>query len=190
MNPDHVNSRIRIPAPDTFHDLVRRQHQSRTAQKQFHQLEFPAAEPHGIFPVGQDPGGRVQRHISQGKHRGPVILPPAEHSPNPADKLVRLEGLGQVIVRSGVEAGDAVIFLCLDSEHHHRCFDALPPQVLQNGNAVHFRHHHIENDGIILGRFRIFAGGQPVVDRVHSKWVPFKKDGQRLGQVHFVLRNR
>ena len=74
----------------------------------------------------------------------------AEQGPDPGQQLVEGEGLGQVVVGAGVEAGDPVGHLVAGGEHEHRRAVAPLPQQAADGQPVDPRHHHVEHDQVRL----------------------------------------
>ena len=54
-----------------------------------------------------------------------LISAPAEHGADTAYQLVRVKGFGQIVIRPGVKACNAVIRLPFRSEHHNRNLNSL-----------------------------------------------------------------
>lgn len=136
------------------------------------------------------PRGRVQRHVAAGQHRRLIGLAAAQHGPHTAQQLVGVEGLGQIVVGPGVEAGDAVVLLALGRQHHDGGLAALGTQPLQHLYAVHLGHHHVQYHAVIPAGGGVFIGVEAVVDGIHGEVVLLEKDRQGLRQIQIVLRDQ
>ena len=65
----------------------------------------------------------MQRQVAEGRHLrvgSGVLTATAQQGPDTGKQLLRLKGFGQVVVRTGVQAADAVIQLTAGGEHQHR----------------------------------------------------------------------
>src|SRR5262245_24596948 len=83
---------------------------------------------------------------------GAIGSPATENGLHPRTKLLRAEGLADVVVRAGVEAALNVGLLCArgeqDDRHLARRF--LLAETTRQLEAVHLRHHHVEDRQIRL----------------------------------------
>ena len=75
------------------------------------------------------------------------VRPAAQHGLDPRHQLARLEGLGQVVVGSELEADDAVHHVAARGEHDDRHAARLA-DLPADGEAVHARQHHVEDDDV------------------------------------------
>ena len=140
--------------------------------------------------AGQKAGAGVQCQVAEGQLGRLVGAGATQHGAHPAQQFIRVKGLGQIVVRSGVEAGNAVVRFALGGQHHDGGGYFFSPQLLQHLNAIHLGHHHVQNNGIVLLLHGGLVGVKAVVHRFHRKMVLFKKDAQYLGKVLFVLCNQ
>ena len=78
-----------------------------------------------------------------------TLLAP-HHIADPRHQFVGIEGLGDVVIRPGLEAGDAVGRHALGGEKHHRRTpqSLIPPQALEQAKAIAARHHHVRDHHI------------------------------------------
>ena len=187
MHPDDVDLRVAVPAPDALENALCREHDLRRAQKQLHHLKLASAQAHALSRAREHTRAAIERRVAECEHRRPVLTAAAQHGPHAADELVGREGLGQIVVRPGVEARDAVVLLGLGREHHDRRAHALCAQPLEHLDAIELRHHDIEHDGVVVARDGVFVGVEAVVDGIDRELIFLKKDAQRLGEVALVL---
>ena len=160
------------------------------AQKQLHHLKFPPAQADGLPGAGEQARSRVKRDVPEGQYGRGVGPAAAQHRAHTRNELVRLEGLGQIVVRPGVEASDAVILLAARREHHHGRLNALLTQAAQHLQPVQPRHHHIEDHGVVVPAAGVVIGRETVVHDVHGELILFKQNAQGLGEVKLVLGNQ
>ena len=87
----------------------------------------------------------------------------AQARPNAGDELLRLKGLGDVIIRAGFKAQDHVHGIGLGCQHDdgHRGF---APDGAANIHTVHARQHKIQKDEI---RF-VLAEGRNGIVAIHD----------------------
>ena len=190
MDPDHVDLRIRFPAPDPFHDPLGGDNGSGRAHEQLHHLKFPSAKPFGAVPAAQDALSAVQRQISECNDIGRVSPTSAQHGPHPCKQLVRIERFGQIVVGSCIKTLDTVLFLPFCGQHHHRSGDAFCPQQLQDLDPIHLGEHDVQDHCVVISTGGIVVSGAPIVDRIHDILVLFQKRGQGLRQIQFIFYNQ
>jgi len=73
----------------------------------------------------------------------------ADHRAQAGQQFARREGLRQVVVRAKLKANNSVRFFPKAGEHYHWDvrFHSQPPQEFK---AVKLRHHHVQNDRVIM----------------------------------------
>ena len=72
---------------------------------------------------------------------------PSQNSPQPGKQFARIEGLGQVIVRTDLQADNPVHIFAPSSQQQHTHLRS-SPQTPQNLKTVHSRKHHVQqHDG-------------------------------------------
>ena len=92
--------------------------------------------------------GKIYGKIAEGKDRlvlGPVY--PAQGGPQPGKQFTHAERLGNIIVRTGVQSLDLVIFVFPHGENDDR--DLCPfAKALYDPYAVHVRQSQVQNDNV------------------------------------------
>ncbi len=71
-----------------------------------------------------------------------------EHGPDASHEFIGIEGLGEIIVGSGIQAEDTVLLLDAGRQENYREIFA-PTQLLENGKAVEDGEHDVEDDEIV-----------------------------------------
>ena len=71
-----------------------------------------------------------------------------QQRPDAGEQLAEIERLGEVVVGSGVEAGDAVSCGGSGGEHQDRHTVAFAAQHPTHGETVDDGHRHVEEDGV------------------------------------------
>src|SRR5215472_8843234 len=68
----------------------------------------------------------------------------------PRFELAKDERLAEVVIGTGIEAGDAIVDRVLRRQHEYRGLDALRSEIASDAEAVARRQHDVEHDGIVL----------------------------------------
>lgn len=129
------------------------------AHEHFEQVEFHAGELDGLagsvrFAIGLDPGfarGGVEADVAEGeigKLRGGNEAVAAQDGADAGEQLVRIEGFGEIVVSSGIEAEDAVLRLDAGGEHDDGDSFAAA-ELLEDFDAVQNGEHDVEDDEIV-----------------------------------------
>ena len=107
-------------APDRVVDLLLAQHLRGVAKKQLEDLVFPTGRRHDVAPDRHLARGAVHAEVARLEDldlRGDPA--PAQRS-NASEHLLEVEGLGEVVVGAGVEAGEPVLDVVASGEHEDR----------------------------------------------------------------------
>ena len=86
--------------------------------------------------------------------RAAVHLTAAQQGPNPRQKLGKGKRLGQVVIGTGLQTRNDILYRILGRQHEDRSDDLLGPQLLEHGEAVLLRQHPVEHDQV----HRLFRG--------------------------------
>ena len=135
--------------------------------EQGHHLVGLPDQAHGAVSAAQLVGAFVERQVLKADDVRHVGVPPAEHGAYPRQQLLRVEGLGEVVVRTGVQAGHPVLDGVPGSQKQARGFQALCPQVPQHLYTVHPGHHPVQNDTVIGFGLRVAQRVLAVIHGVH-----------------------
>lgn len=101
------------------------------------------------------------------------LLPP-EHGPDPGQELGGGEGLGQVVVRPGVQPLHPLGDLGAGGEEEGGGGDPLPAQLLQDLDPVQPRHHNVQHQAVVLHGLGIGEGLPSVGHPIHREFMAFK----------------
>lgn len=141
-------------APYLVEQLSAGMHPFRVGHQEMQQAELGRAEVHRIAVGGEAVGGRVEAQAADldgvlGGLRGAA----AQHGLDAGHQLAGREGLGDVVVGAGLEAGHLVLLLAAGGEHDER--DAagalLAAQALGELDARHAGQHPVEQDQVGQG---------------------------------------
>ena len=80
-----------------------------------------------------------------------------------------VKGLGQIIVCSGIQPLNAVFQFGTSGEHQDGSATAFCPNFPSHLIAIHFWHHHIQNQQVINPQFRVFRAVLAVIDALRLK---------------------
>ena len=108
------------------------------------------------------------------------------------EKLFRAEGLGQIIIRPGLQSLDAIFRLGPRREHDDGCFGraAVPPELLEDPVTIPAGKHQVEDHQV--GRFlqghletrNPVMGNQGLVSR------PIQVEGDQFRHIRLVFNNQ
>jgi hypothetical protein len=91
----------------------------------------------------------IQAQRAAGQRRRGVAGRAAQQGAQAGQQFLGVEGLGQVVVGPGVEAGDLVAPGAARGQDQHRRGDIAPPPALQHRDAVHLGQAEVEDHRII-----------------------------------------
>ena len=74
--------------------------------------------------------------------------PPLDGVAQHDEHFVVLERLGNVVERAALHRRNRVLHRGVRGDHDHRQLFVLLPQLLEHGQSVHARHHHVDDDRI------------------------------------------
>ena len=114
---------------------------------------------------------------------------PAQLGPDPGQHLHRHKGLGDVVVGPHVEAQHLVLGFGFGREQDDGHIGKLP-DLCRSGNAVHHRHHHIQQHQMDV-LFPNHIHGLPAVEGL-KELIPLRGqvDLQRVYNVRLVVANQ
>ena len=112
---------------------------------------------------------------------------PAQHGVDAGQELARLEGLGEVVVRAGVQTLHPVVEAGARREHEYGRPHAPRPQPPRELKAVEARKHHVEHDEVADAAQRILEPGGPVIGRLGLKAVLREQLAERFREQPLVF---
>ena len=96
-------------------------------------------------------GDRVEGEVLERHHFGigvQIGRGATQKCTQPGKQLFQSEGLGQVVVRSGIEAGDSLADRIAGGEHEDGQVVAGTTKTTAHFESVESRHHDVEHDGV------------------------------------------
>ena len=182
---------VGLIAPDLQQQLLLGDDQLLVQHQHLHHVELLPAEPHGALAAGEGEGGLLQPQVSvfQGISL-PQLRLAAGQGPDAGQQLLGLKGLGEIVVRTGVQPVHPVRQLGPGREHQHRRGAALRPQAAQHGEAVQLGQHHVQQDHVINGGQGVVQPRLAVVADVHRIAVQLQQVLEGGGQADLILHHQ
>ena len=116
----------------------------------------------------------------------PQARVPPQVAAHPRHQLLRIEGLGDVVVRTHRESEHLVGVLALGAEHDDRQVAPLP-QLHHRRQPVEPRHHHVDDHQPHRTVHRLFERLHPVVRPQHAVALLFEQQRDRLHDLPVVV---
>ena len=111
----------------------------------------------------------------------------SQKHPDPCRKLLECKGLHQVIIRPCIQSVHPVFNAVLCRQKQHRRADIFAPQLPEDRESVHDRHHDIQHRSIILRTLQIFKRLLSVETCVHTVMLRFQPGDQYSVQIFFIF---
>jgi hypothetical protein len=184
---DHVRPVLVLEVPRALEKLVPGEHLASMAHERLEQGELLRRE--RDLRVGA-PGAarcRVDAEVARLEDCRPLERAAAHKRAQAGEQLSERERLRQVIVGASVETRDSILECTTRGQHQDRRPDPVLAQAAAGLEAVDPRQHHVQDEGVVLGR-----GGHPErvlsapgdVDREPLLAQPTAQQG---GHLHLVL---
>src|SRR3990170_4479233 len=156
VDVDRAVDHVGILPPDFREDRLAGEDATRRGEERLEDTEFLGGERHRL-PLAPDlVTARVHPQLPVGQHRGLGFLRPgttaAKDRLDPGHDLPRAERFGDVVVRTQLKPDDAVRFVPLRGQHHHRrpADRFVRPDRAQHFQPVGFRKKDVEEDQVRL----------------------------------------
>src|SRR6478672_442068 len=130
---------------------------------------------------------RIDDEVGDGELGLKDVAAAPDESAEPREELAEVEGLGEIVVGAGVEAGDLVVDGIARREHEDGHVDAFSSDLSADLETVHFGQDDVEHDRVVVVDSREKERFRPVrrvVDRVRRLAKP---PGDRFAQLSVVL---
>jgi len=105
------------------------------------------------------------------------------------EQFIQIKRFDEIIVRAGIQTFHAVARLVARGEHQHGSFFDFA-KTFQNFPAVHFRQHHVEDDGVVVVIFGLVKSVLAVGRGVHGVAFLAQRLGEAAEQVWLVFDNQ
>src|SRR5947209_2623141 len=119
-----------------------------------------------------------------------ATLDAAQDCVDARDKLARVEGLRQIVVRADLKSDDAVNVLAARSQHQNGDCGAFSAQTPQKLEAVHARHHHVEDDKRVRACERALKSLRAAVGHLHAEAFGAEQLRDQLAQLPVVVNDQ
>ena len=187
-----VRRRVLVPHPAVY--LVGREHLPRMLHQKPQNVVFQGRQVHGVPVHGDGFGVVVQADPADGHGGGGRMAAaqghiPPQLGPDPGQQLHGVEGLGHIVVGPHVQSQHLVRVLGLGRQQDHRQIVALP-QAGHGGDAVHPRHHHVQQDQVHLLPVQQPQGLIAVIGRQHPVALGGQIDVQGRHDVLFIVADQ
>ena len=129
--------------------------------------------------VTEDGGAAVRR-----------LAAPPQQGADAGQQLLRLKGLGQVVVRAAVQTPHPIAEIAAGRQHQHRHRLAAGAELLQQGKAVQLRQHGVQQHQIVNAAAGVVQTGHAVIADIHGVAPPVQQLRQRVRQTLFILHDQ
>ena len=184
--------RLGVIPPDLHQQLLLCDHLTAVAQQKLHQVVLPAAETHLPSAAGQCERAPLQRQAAPGERRALLHLTAAapQQRADAGQQLLRLKGLGEIVVRAAVQPVYPVVQTALGRQHQHGGGHVGRAQLLGHLKAVHPRQHHVQHHQIIDARQGVVQPAYAVMAHVGGVALPVQQLPQGVRQTDFILHDQ
>jgi hypothetical protein len=121
-----------------------------------------------------------------GGAEGSAALDAAQDRPEPRHQLSRRAGLGDVVIRSQLQADDPVDVVALGREHENRDA-ALPADAPERLDAAQARQHDVQDHDRIASRQRFRGAAVSIVDSGRLEALLLEILAEHLAQLDVVI---
>lgn len=111
----------------------------------------------------------------------------AQERTDTSQQFSSVEGLGQIIVRTGVKSIDPVLHLTHRGQHDDRHLAAGSPGFPNHFVAIHTWHHDIHDAGIIISACQVSQGVISIRNRIHAVVAACQKRSDRTRNIWIIL---
>ncbi len=111
VHVERVRRRLEVQAPHLPQDLVAGEHLPGVGEEHFEQQVLDAGEVEPVAGPGCLPAQGVHAQVAEGEDAAAALgvrAASSQQRPHPGEQLVEFERLDRVVVRPGVQAGDAI----------------------------------------------------------------------------------
>src|SRR5581483_9859779 len=189
VDVDHVRGPVVGEVPDVLEDASPGEHLARVAHELLEEGELLGGE-EDLLPVPGDQAlHRVEGEVAHLEDHRALARVPAGDGPEAGEELGEGEGLGEVVVGAGVEAGHPIVDGIPGRQHHHGRPPALLAQAPAHLEPVGTGDHGVEHDGVVLVLASRPEGGIAVAGHVDRVPLTLEAPLDQRGHLGFVLHH-
>ena len=159
---------VGLIAPDLQDQRFFGDHCVAVGHEQAHDLKLLAAQPDGALAAG-----------------AAALL--AGERPQTGQQLFGFKGLGEVVVRAGVQPGHLVLQGGTGGEHQNGQSAAALADFSRHGQSVQLRQHHVQQHGVINAAQGVIQSALTVIAEVSGIVVGLQQIADGAGQSFFIL---
>ena len=130
---------------------------------------------------------QIQGNVPRGNHLEEYLALAARERAQVRHELGWRERLGHVIVGARIEPADLVGHGVARGQEQHGRVHASASQVRHDGESVHLRQHHVEDDDVVDAAFRIIEPRLPVVHGVGVVAAFLEDAAKCLGKAYIIF---
>ena len=183
MNHHRILTGVAVRLPDPLIDFLRWKHPSGISHQQIHNLQLCGSELYqfavrlqftALWVIGQASVDNLALTLLRVNISQQGVA--AQLAPYPGGQLLRIIGLGHIVIRPHGEAEDLVGILTFGRENDDRQVP-LFPDAHEGGKPVKLRHHHVDKDEPYRRVKRLLHRLQPIVCPADGIPLPLQHDG-------------
>ncbi len=182
--------------PDVLQELVATEDLVRVFGEVLQQRELELGQRQRLAVDGHLMRVEVDADRTELKRRGispvvpgaPLPLLAPQQRTDASEELAELEGLGQIVIRAGLEAADAIQRRESSGQHDDGSVIARRAKLCAKLETVQIRKHHIEHDGAVsVGAHQKLRGPSRRLRDVNGESVELEIELQARGEMALVL---
>ena len=128
-------------------------HRTGPVRKVFQDAVFHGHQRNLLLPAFHSAFDRIQLQVGYREHRRPLAFSAPDQSLGSRQKFAQIKGLGNVVIRSGIEQTYHVLFFVSCGQHQNRRGVALLAVSIQETGSIQFRQHEIEHHEVVVAGF-------------------------------------
>jgi hypothetical protein len=147
---DRVRHRVVILVPDMFRQLGTSHDPLGIARQILEHRVLLRREPDLALAARRRAPPRVHHEVADAELRGQQLGQPSEQCAQSRVQLLERERLGEIVVRAGIEAGNAVRHPVPRGQHENGHAHAAPAEIAAHRETVPLRQSHVEHQRVVL----------------------------------------
>lgn len=190
MYPQRIAQAVHAAVPDMLHELLGADNLAPMEEQILQEGILLPGKRQGLSGRLHRVGGGIQHNAPEGEKSILLGKPAAQEAPDPRLQLCEVEGLGEIVVGSGVQPPHFVLQAIPrreDEDLHLRIHGPYFPQKLK---SIHSRQVQVQNNQIVLHHADQLMGLAAVVTAVHRVRIEPQPLYQRFQQVLLILHHQ
>ena len=189
MHIHHVGVGVKGIVPHVIDDCFTSENTAPVAQEEFKDGELFSGEIDHVPGAGTQAGAGVKNEIGDLMEERFQIRRATEEGADTREEFREGERLNKVVVRPGVQAGDAVADRVAGSEHENGDADAVRPQAAAEIEAGKPGEQDVEDNEVEVGAGEEVERFGTVGSEINSVVGLAEAAGKEIGDVGFIFNN-